>query len=661
MSAAVEAELRLKFVDKGTANGIDKVAKHVEKITQQTESLVTQSNSRQRTSHERLSMARETLGMRSEQRIQREIQQTEGAYKRLAASGKLSQDELTRAAEKTRAKITSLNNEMGKLTKEQQAAAKAAKDFEAAQSRVRTGVAVGAGVVAAGYALRAPVTNALTWQEKIAYMGNTAFPERDARGYQAGVKELEDVINRAVDLKKGGGGTREQAADALSTLLGRNDMGYQEALNFLPVVMRTAYGANADANEIAALSSTLFAQKTVKDIGELKRALNMITAAGQAGGFEIKDMARYLPEQLAVGKGAGYSGLSGLAKILTFNEAVLPVSGTPEATARNVINMLTKFTSKDTAKEFEKAGHGDMGVYLLSAIKKGATPDEAWLKLIERESARDPELKKAIQEIKTSKSKFDKVAAMESAANLVRGSAIGEYFQDIQARTGVFGLFNKDTVDRTADATRRNNAEYGVNDINYARVAGTGAAALRNAEQEAAIRQKEAMDRLIPTISKAADIFVDLSQKYPDLSAAVVAATPPIIALGTAAGVSALALGGQSGGAIGRYAMRAAGWGAAGLGIGAAGGVGYALGDNLLRPGIDKLVQWGSGRRDATLGTAIYDYLNKPATSGAAPESKVHLTIESTTPGFMVKQKSKSDSVNVTTKGNTGNLFSGAP
>ncbi|MDT4328545.1 phage tail tape measure protein [Methylomonas sp. MS20] len=657
---AAEAELRLKFKDVGTVSGIDKVAKRVEQITKKTEDLAVQSNARQRTSFERLSLAREQLGMRSEQKIQREIQQTEAAYKRLASSGKLSQDELTRAAEKTRQKITTLTNEMGKLTAEQQKAAKAAKDFETAQGRIRTGVAVGAGV-AAGYALKSPVMNAMSMDERLASLANTAFRERDVTGRLAGTKELEAAINKSVDLKRGGGGTREQALDALEKLASKDALGSADkAMSFLPTVMRTAYGSGANPLDIADLVSALVGQGIAGNEGELKRALNMVTASGQAGGFEIKDMARALPGQLAVGKTAGLVGLPGLQKILTMNQAAIMTAGDTSTAGNNVLNLLTKLSSSDTAKDFDKAGGGDLNKFLIDQRLKGIDAVDAWLNLIDKLSMRDPQMKSALAKLQSAGNKADQQAAIESISQLAEGGIIGRFFQDMQARGALFGMRNTALTERVGGFISRNNTEVGANDLNYQTMAGTGAAALRNAEQEMAIRQKEAMERLIPTISKAADIFVDLSQKYPDLSAAVVGATPPIIALGTAAGISALALGGKSGGAIGRYAMRAAAFGASALGVGAAGGVGYAVGDQLIKPGIDKLVQWGSGRSDATLGTAIYDYMIKPS-SVAPQKSEVHLTIESTAPGFMVKQKTKSDGVSVTTKGNTGNIFDGAP
>ncbi|MCQ8116098.1 phage tail tape measure protein [Methylomonas rosea] len=653
---AAEAELRLKFVDKGATTGIDKYAKHVEQITKRTEDLATQSNSRQRTSYERLSLARETLGIRSETKIREEMRKTTAAYQELRKSGTATQDELTRAAEKTRQKITKLTNEMGKLTKEQQKAAKAAKDFETAQGRIRTGVAVGAGVAAAGYALKSPVMNAMSFDERLASMANTAYPERTASGRLQGAKALEAVINRSVDLKQGGGGTRDQAAEALDALIAKGTLTREQSTAFLPTVMRTAYGSSAAPVDIANLASALVGQNIVGNERDLKRALNMVTASGQAGGFEIKDMARALPGQLAVGKTAGLVGLPGLQKILTMNQAAIMTAGDTSTAGNNVLNLLTKLSSGDTAKDFDKAGGGDLNKFLIEQRIKGIDAVDAWMNLIDKLSLRDPQMKAALAKLEKAGNKADQQAAIESISQLAEGGVIGKFFQDMQARAALFGMRNKALTERVGGFISANNTEFGANDLNFETMAGTGAAALRNAEQEAAIRQKDAMDKLIPTITRASEIFVDLSQKYPNLSAAVVGATPPIIALGTAAGLSALAMGGGKGGRFAELATKWGGRGAGTFGVLGAATAGYAVGDMLVRPGIDKLTQWGTGDKNATLGTALADYFNKPA-----QKSEVHLTVESTAPGFMVKQKSKSDGVSVTTKGNTGNLFNGAP
>lgn len=665
--AAAVAELRLRFKDLGAARGLEQAARRAERARQEAERATTQSNARQRTSYERLSLAREQLGMRSEHKIRREIQQTEAAYKRLANSGRLSQDELTRAAERTRLKVTQLTNEMGRLTREQQAAARAASQFETAQSRIRIGVAAGVGLAAGAYALKAPVQNAMNWQERLAYMANNAYSERDVTGRLAGAKELEAVVNKAVDSKRGGGGTREQAAEALEAMIARSVLGTQRSKDFLPHVMRVAYGNNAAPLDIANLSTGLVAQGVVSTEAELKTALNMITAAGEAGGFEIRDLARWLPEQLAVAKTGGYVGLGGLHRILTMNETSLLTASDTNQAGNNVANLLAKLNSSDSAKDFAKAGGGDLTEFLVKQQKKGVDTVTAWMGLIDRAIERDPVLKKAMAELNADKTltKEQRSQRVDSIAQLTEGGVIGQFFQDRQARAALFSLRLKDDVARIDEYIGKNRTEYGANDINYQTLIGGGGAAVRNLEQELAIRQQQAMETLIPTITRAADMFADLSQKYPDLSAAVVGATPPVVAIGAAAGISAIALGGGAGGLAGAATLTASKLvSAAGLIQSAV--IGYGIGTSVVKPAVDRAVQYFTGNDNATLGTAVYDWWNSPDNKRPDPTAKFEgeLLLE-ITPGHQVRRavaKIGDSTIGVTTKRNdTGNFHTGAP
>jgi hypothetical protein len=649
-----------------------------QRAAQQTEAAVNQSNSQQRSSYDRLSHAREQLGVRPERAVRREIQQTEAAYRRLESSGTMSQSALAKAAEKTKAKITQLTNEMGKLTAEQKKAAQAAEQYEKIQKRINGGVAAGAGLAAAAYALKSPAEKAIAFDDKMLDMANTAFRERDARGRTAGAKELEAVVNKSVDLKQGGGGTREQAAEALQLMINKGDLGLQRSMDTLPMVMRTASGNNASPVDIANLSNMLVGRHVVKDDAELKTALNMITASGQEGSFEIKDLAKWLPQQLPTAQNAGMVGLDGLKKLLIMNQSAMTNAAGTDQAGNNVVNLLGKLTSTDTAKDFlKKSGRGDMAEYLVKERMKGVDSASAWLNLIDQESEKSPLLKQAMKKLKTVKNKDEQAALIEAISHMVEGSVIGEYFQDVQARGALFGLRNKDVVERVGTAVEQNRTEYGANDVNWQTKAQGVGAKLQNAEQLKDREVKSAMDRLTPTIGKVADMFVDLSTKYPLLSTAVVTATPPLTALAAAAGLSALALGGGRGGAgggIDGYLGKAGSF----LGKSAGALAGWSLGYEVLGPmankGVNNLVKWGTGDPNQNLGGWLYDKLNPngpfdsmrpPATSKSEPQAidaTANLNI-GLAPGLVVqRQTTQSNGLNMSTSvGNTGNVWKDAP
>ncbi|WP_435626985.1 phage tail tape measure protein [Candidatus Ferrigenium straubiae] len=586
---AVRAELQITLKDGSTA-GLKAIAAEAEKTAKKISSAseeaakkstseTEKSTSRQRSSYERLSHAREVLGVRSERSIQREIQQTEAAYKRLESSGTVSSEALARAAEKTREKITRLTNEMGKLTAEQKRAAQEAEKFEKINTRIRTGIAVGAGVAAAGYTLSGPARAAMSFDERLASMSNTAYAERDAAGRVIGMRELEAVINKAV--RPGiGGGTREQAAEALDAMIAKNTLGYQRSIEFLPTVMKTASGASADPTQIANLASVLVGQKVVSNDAELKTALNMVTAAGQAGGFEIKDMARWLSQQMPLAGKAGLMGLDGLQKVLAMNQAAVLTAGTTDEAGNNVKNLLAKLASRDTATDFEKAGRGDLTAYMMNQRLKGVDAVSAWQNIIDSEAEKDPRLQAAIAKLNQTKDKGEQARILESIKALSEGGVIGKYFQDMQAVGALMGLRNKDVVGNVEAAISRNRKEFGVNDVNYEVMSGTSSFQVRAASQAKEAAQKSAMDGLTPAIGRAAEMFTDIANKHPVLIGATTLATAALGALATAAGLSSMALGGK-GNAIARTAakyMPTVGKTAraGGIGVGALVG-GYAL------------------------------------------------------------------------------------
>ncbi|MDD2722233.1 MAG: phage tail tape measure protein [Gallionella sp.] len=96
--------------------------------------------------YQAIAAARETLGVRPEKTIQREIKQTQEAYRLLARSGTASSRELVRAYDTSISKVKELRNEMGELTKAQRL-------VQAAQ----IGAAVTAGAVVAKSVIANPV------------------------------------------------------------------------------------------------------------------------------------------------------------------------------------------------------------------------------------------------------------------------------------------------------------------------------------------------------------------------------------------------------------------------------------------------------------------------------------------------------------------------
>lgn len=477
--------------------------------------------------YQAINEARERLGVRAHNQIRDDISRTREAYRTLANSGTLSWREQAQAAERMRTSVRNLTNEMGQLTHAQRA-------YGALQLGAGAAAGLAGGAVGVGLAMRTPVSNALSFDQRIAYLANTAFPEYDTQGRQLGAKELETQVHRAVAI---GGGTPDRVTSLLEEIVGGGVLSKQEAINTLPALTKTMTANNADPVDVAALVNKLYGNGVVKDENGLARAMNMIVAAGQAGGFEFKDLAKYLPEQIGIGKSAGLTGLEGLQKILVMNEAAVMTAGTRDIAGRNVFNLLSKVTSSDTAKDFERMGRGDLGEYMMRQRAKGVDAVTVWQNIIEQELNKDPQLKKLKAQLANTKDKTEQRNLIDGISELAKGNVIVNYFQDMQAKNALLAYQNTELVNRANSIIAKNNvASGGASDRNFEPIRQTNAYRLNAAERYFEEQQKHLLDKVTPKVGSAADTAVEWGKRHPQAAQAVSAA--PWVA-GGAAGVAA--------------------------------------------------------------------------------------------------------------------------
>lgn len=529
--------------------------------------------------------AAEVLGLRTEQNIQREIQRTEAAYNRLAQSGSMSMREQTRAAEATRNKIRELNNEMGKFTLAQKA-----------MRGLQTGASIGAGAMAGGYVLSKPIGQTMDYGMRLAQMSNTAFTERDTIGRIAGKRELNTAIVNATRI---GGGTRESSAETLDTLIASGAMSGKDAMGMLPTLTKAATASGADSSQLAQIGIRGMQTFGIKS-GEMGKVIDMAITAGQAGGFELKDMAKWLPQQMAAAKLSGISGTAGMAKLLAANQASAITAGTKDEAGNNLVNLLAKINSQDTAKDAQKLGINLSGT-LSAARGKGIDGLDAFVGIVDHVVGKDKNYQ-ALQGKLKNTTGAERKSVLESQADILQGSAIGQIVQDRQALMALVGIMSN--RDYMADVQKKTLAGDGATDKNFAVIAQEAGFKTQQAANEKIFATQNAFEKLTPLIGWVAKGFTSIAQEYPVLTSATVAATTALAALAAAAGAAGLVslMGGGKGGgileniltktkgapaALGRGALAAG----AALGTGTvaastvmvvgAGAVGYGLGSGL--------------------------------------------------------------------------------
>lgn len=611
-SAAVDVEVRLKIRDGATA-GIKaasqtaqqeaaKTTTATEKAAQKAADAAEKGAARQRSSYEKLSQAREALGIRSEQAIRREMQQTEAAYNRLANSGKLSADQLAVAQEKVRQKVSQLTNEMGKLTAAQRKAADEASRLEHGQKVVRYGAAAVVGAGAAAYTLKGPAERAMSYDRRLANMANTAYAARDAAGREIGMKTLEAAVNKA---RRQGGGTREQAAEALDTMIASGTVSDGDAITMLPGIVKAATAANTDANALATIA--IRAKQSFKISAEdVPSVLSAALAAGQAGGFELKDMAKWLPQQMAMAGNLGLSGKEGFAKLAAWNQASIITAGSKDEAGNNLRDLLNelntphfrKFMAEQYLANGQKAKKGEKEKRLktvdevfLDYQNRGIDKVSASMDMMQSVFAKDKTYQ-GLQAKLRATSKDDnegRRAILEAMAAQVQGTAVGKVFHNQQSLMAFLGLMNNQKY--AQEVLGKVRAEYtapeekSATTVAHTVISRTPDYMMEQAKEDSTVAQKSVMDSLTPAIGKAAEAFSDLAVKHPLLVGTTTLATTALAAFAGAAGLATMSLGGNS--AISRAASLAAtsplGKGAMKFGkFGSIAGVGALAGDYAL-------------------------------------------------------------------------------
>ncbi|HHH1255389.1 TPA: phage tail tape measure protein, partial [Yersinia enterocolitica] len=372
----------------------------------------------------------------------------------------------------------------------------------------------------------------------VAMMTNTAYAERGVEGRQEGKKELSGVIRNAVTV---GGGSKESAADTLDTLLASGAVDMDSAKTLLPVIQKYATATGADPKDLANIVISLKRSFGIQD-KDVGKALNMSIVGGQEGSYELPDMAKALPEQLALAKSLGMSGLDDYATLLGVNQGAATTAGSSSQAGTNVINLLAKINSKDASNAAARIKYNGKGIdlpgSLAAAKEKGINPIDAFMGIVDKVVANDPAYQKLEAKLKTAKGE-ERKQVLESMSKILEGSAIGTIIADQQALLGLLGYRgNKEYVQgviKKSNEQRNLKPGEGAGDINFALMSDTNdvkAEQFNNAKDFAEMDAIKPLSDILGTLSKN---LTDYSKEYPGLTTAVVGATDGIKAMGAAA------------------------------------------------------------------------------------------------------------------------------
>ncbi|HBY9798446.1 TPA: phage tail tape measure protein [Klebsiella pneumoniae] len=482
--------------------------------------------------YQRAANARSVLGIRSERDIQREIAQTQAAYNRLLRTGTLTANEQTRA-------FRAMTNQVAQLRTELNGAGQSMSRMERARMWGGNVTAFAGGIAAAGAIVAPSVRNQMTYEQRLASMANTAFAEQNTAGRRTGMRSMDQLIRRSVAV---GGGSKETAADTLDTLLASGAVDYTTAEKLLPMLQKYATATEADPKELAQIAIRLKQSFGISD-NQIPTALNMVIKSGQLGSFEIKNLAKWLPQQLAAANALGMNGLGDLAVLLGFNQASMISAGSPDEAGNNIVNLLTKINSQDAANSAARIKFNGKGIdlpgTLVRARSKGFTALEAFSGLTDKIVANNPEYQAFEKQLKSSTTDSARQEIMQSQAKILEGSAIGQIIADRQALMAL--------VAWRANRQYGNDVIKGVNqqrvlplsqqsgEQNFDLIKGTNFYKVNQLNNTRDFAQMDAIQPLSDVLGKLSGELNDYAGAYPGLTKALAGAETAIKAMTAAA------------------------------------------------------------------------------------------------------------------------------
>lgn len=403
----------------------------------------------------------------------------------------------------------------------------------------------GAAVAAGGYVLKAAAERPIAYDRRLALLSNTANSGLDAAGRIRAKAQLDAAIRNASRF----GGSPEQNAETLNTLVGSGAFGNaNQAAGLLPMLAKFQTGTGAPGNDLAQIMVAAKQTMGMSD-AQLPVMLSKAIRAGQEGGFELTDMAKWLPQQMSIAAANGMKGMRGFESLLAGNQVSRITAGTSDEAGNNLVNLLAKINSSDTAQDFKKVGI-DLPGSLSAARDKGMNTLEAFVSLVDKVASRDAGYNK-LRKQADSQTGADRKATLEAMADIMQQKSLGKVVQDRQALMALLALMQqRGKYNEVKNAVLSEAGQEG--ETSFQTVASTTDFKAEQLGNKKAFAAMDALASLDDPLNKVLDTTNQLAEANPKLAAATYSATTALTALAAMAGVGTLLGGGKAaGGAAG--------------------------------------------------------------------------------------------------------------
>ena len=164
-------------------------------------------------------------------------------------------------------------------------------------------------------------------------------------------------------------------------------LGVAELRGMMPALGTFSTAWDADVVDGARAAYSVYSSLKVP-LDQTSRALEVMAAAGKAGGFEVKDMAQFFPELTGQLSALGSKGLGAVGDLSAALQVLEAQTGDGATAANNLKNLLSFAQTERGAKQFEKFGI-DVSTALKRAAKEGRSPIEELVKLTNQATSGD--------------------------------------------------------------------------------------------------------------------------------------------------------------------------------------------------------------------------------------------------------------------------------
>lgn len=239
----------------------------------------------------------------------------------------------------------------------------------------------GAGAIAGGIAMSAPLIasakSAGDFQSSMTDIAQKADLTR-AAGEEMG-RSLDALGPKVAQLPS-------QLAEGVDALAGFG-LDPKQAMKMIEPIGRAATAYKAEVLDLS--KATFSSVDNLKvPVGQTAKVLDVMAQAGKDGAFEVKDMAQYFPELTASAAGLGQKGVPAVADLAAALQITRKGAGDSASAANNLQNLLAKINTEDTIKNFKEFGV-DLPAAMKKAAKDGKTPIEAIAELTNKATKGD--------------------------------------------------------------------------------------------------------------------------------------------------------------------------------------------------------------------------------------------------------------------------------